>query len=240
MIQDNVNVTFDQATGVNIPFSNRAARPQPLWGVVGIYPMTGWSNYHALQTAFTKRLSNNWQASATYTLAGYWTGDPLPLSGLRQVTFAVAPDLGGEYSLAPTDQRHRFVFNGIWQVGYGFQVSGLYFFGSGERDSASSGAGDLRGLGEGPERLRRDGTIVPRAGFVGGQIHRVDVRLQQRVPIGGRLRVDGILEMFNLFNRANFGSYELEETAPDFGQPQQSTNIAYAPFTMQLGFRLTF
>jgi hypothetical protein len=240
VIQDNVNLTFDPATGANLPFSNRAARPQPLWGVVGIYPMSGWSNYHALQTSFTKRLSNNWQASATYTLAGYWTGDPLPLSGLRQVTFPVALDLGGEYTLAPTDQRHRMVFNGIWQVGYGFQLSGLYFFGSGERDSASSGAGDLRGLGEGPERLRRDGTITPRAGFVGEQIHRVDVRLQQRVPIGGRLRVDGILEMFNLFNRANFGSYELEETAPDFGQPQQSTNIAYAPFTMQLGFRLTF
>ena len=38
--------------------------------------MTGWSNYHGLQTAFRKRLSNNWQMSATYTFAKYLTGDP--------------------------------------------------------------------------------------------------------------------------------------------------------------------
>ena len=67
----------------------------------------------------------------------------------------------------------------------------------------------------------------------------MDVRLQPRIPIG-RVRVDGIVEMFNLFNRANCGSYELEETGRQFGQPQQSGNIAYAPFTMQLGFRVAF
>jgi len=48
-------------------------------------PKTGWSNYHALQTAFTKRFSNRWQASLTYTLSGLWNGDPLPLSGLRML-----------------------------------------------------------------------------------------------------------------------------------------------------------
>ena len=46
------------------------------------------------------------------------------------------------------DQRHRAVLNGLWDVGGGVQLSGIYFFGSGERDSASSGAGDLRGLGD--------------------------------------------------------------------------------------------
>jgi hypothetical protein len=240
VIQDNINITFNPSTGVNLPFSNTRTRFEPFWGVIGMYPMMGWSNYHALQMAFTKRLSDNWQASATYTTGGFWTGEPLPQSGLRQVTFPVAKDLGGDYSLAPTDQRHRVVFNGIWQVGYGFQVSGLYFFGSGERDETTSGAGDLRDLAAGLERLRADGTLVPRAGFVGEPIHRVDIRLQQRVPIAGRVRVDGILEMFNLFNRANYGAFETNESSPQYRQPLQSANIAYAPFTMQLGFRVTF
>ena len=47
-----------------------------------------------------------------------------PMSGLTIVPFPVAPDYGNEYTLAETDQRNRVVFNGIWQPGFGFQVSG--------------------------------------------------------------------------------------------------------------------
>ena len=89
-------------------------------------------------------------------------------------------------------------------------------------------------------RLRPDGTIVPRNGFVGDPVHRVDVRLQERIPIGGRVRLDGILEVFNLFDRANFGSYETDELSPLFGQPEFNNNLAFAPRTLQLGFRVTF
>jgi hypothetical protein len=58
IIQENINLTFDPATGVNYPFSDRSRRPQPDWGTVSTIPHTGRSNYHGLQTAFTKRLSN--------------------------------------------------------------------------------------------------------------------------------------------------------------------------------------
>jgi hypothetical protein len=239
----NINVTYDEATGANSPFSDIGRRFDPLWGIIGMDPKTGWSNYHGLQTAFTKRFSNRWQASATYTLSGFWNGDPQPISGFSEVPFPVATDLGNDYSLAVTDQRHRAVFNGIWQPGGGFQLSGVYFYGSGERQPRFYEE-DLRGLGEGVEafafRLRRDGTIVPRNGFVGDPIHRVDVRLQERIPFGGRVSIDGIVEVFNLFDRANFGSYVTDELSPLFGQPEFNSNLAYAPRTLQLGFRLTF
>ena len=163
-----------------------------------------------------------------------------PLSGAAQiVTFPVAADLGGDYSLGVTDQRHRLTFNGLWQIAAGFQVSGIYFFGSGEREDTTSGE-DLRDLGGGSQRLRRNGTIIPRAGFVGDPIHRVDIRLQQRVPLGGRVRADGILEVFNLFNRANYGSYVTNESSRQYGDPQRNANIAYSPRAVQLGFRFTF
>ena len=103
---------------------------------------------------------------------------------------------------------------------------------------------DLRGLGEGFEsftpRLRPDGTLVPRNGFVGDPVHRVDMRLQERIPLGGRRSIDGIFELFNLFNRANYGSYVTDEASPQFGQAEYNSNLAYAPRTLQLGFRLTF
>jgi len=243
VLQSNINGTFDPATGVNRPFSDPSTRINPLFGRVGMDPKTGWSNYHALQSAFTKRFSNRWQGSITYTLSGLWNGDPLPLSGLKMVTFPVVKDIGDDYSLAVTDQRNRVVFNGIWQVGGGLQLSGVYFYGSGERMPLIYGD-DLRGLGEGFEsftpRLRPDGTLVPRNGFVGDPVHRVDMRFQERIPLGGRRSIDGIFELFNIFNRANYGSYVTDEASPQFGDPEYNANLAYAPRTVQLGFRLTF
>ena len=112
--------------------------------------------------------------------------------------FPVAPDMGNEYGLAVTDQRHRAVFNGIWEVGRGFQLSGLYFYGSGQRQEVTCGGDrrDQQGASP-PARLCAPGvnvaggisvpggTLVPRNNFVQDPIHRVDTRLQQRIPLGG-------------------------------------------------------
>jgi hypothetical protein len=242
VIQENVNVSFNPATGEPLPYSVASTRPFPLLGIISVTPYMGWSNYHAVQTAFTKRFANNWQGSVTYTLGGLRNAVPAPMSGTRIVDFAVPGDLGDEYTLAETDQRHRLVFNGIWQPGFGFQVSGVYFYGSGERSQIL--AGDVnRDVGEWAEsnqRFREDGTIIPRNTFVGDPIHRVDMRLQQRIPLFGRMSMDGIFEVFNMFDRANFGSYTLDESSSDFLQPEQNENLAYAPRTLQLGFRVTF
>src|SRR6185503_3195556 len=195
-IIDNVNLTFDPATGANYRFADIARRAYPEFGLISMDVRTGWSSYHGLQTAWTKRLSNRWQASATYTLSGMWDVEAPPLSGLNRLPFPTAPDLGGEFTLASTDLRHRAVFNGIWQVGRGFQVSGLVYTGIGERAATVYG-GDLRGLGGGAggqalrrQRLRPDGTIVPRNSFTQPPRRRVDLRVQQRVPLPGRATID--------------------------------------------------
>jgi hypothetical protein len=81
---------------------------------------------------------------------------------------------------------------------------------------------------------------VPREGLVGEPIHRVDVRLQKRFPLGGRAAVDGILEVFNAFNHENFGSYTTAESNRNYGQPSFNPNVAYQPRMLQLGFRVAF
>jgi hypothetical protein len=240
------NLTYDPATGANYPSTDISRKPLPHWDWASL-TMNGWVyNAHALQTAFTKRMSNRWQASGTYTLEWVRDKEPRPHtwngSAIVEVPFPTAPDLGGEYGLAAGDQRHRAVFNGIWELPYDFQLSGVYFFGSGHRYETRWGT-DLRRIGSsrfGEQRLRPDGTIVPRNAFVGKPMHRMDMRLQRRFPIGGRVGVDGMLEVFNLFNRANYGSYVLTEVSRNYLAPQQNTNIAYAPRTLQLGFRLAF
>jgi hypothetical protein len=233
-IIDNVNLTFNPETGANYPFSDVARRAYPEYGLISMAVRTGRSSYHALQTSFTRRLRDRWQASATYTLSGLWNAEAPPHSGVLQVPFPVAPDFGGEFAFDPTDMRHRAMFNGIWQVGRGFQVSGLLYLAVGER-SATSFGGDERQFGAtGSARFRRDGTIVPRNSFTQPARKRVDLRAQQRIPLPGGVAIDGIAEVFNMFNSPNW-TIETVESNRQFGLPVAGENR-----TAQLGFRLTF
>jgi len=104
---------------------------------------------------------------------------------LTEVPFPVNAAFGDDYGLAVSDQRHRAVFNGIWEVGYGFQLSGIYFYGSGERFAVTSGAGVSTTLigAAGSDRLRANGTIVERNSFVGLPIRRLDMRPACSAPV---------------------------------------------------------
>jgi hypothetical protein len=233
-IIDNVNLTYNTATGANYPFSDVSRRAFPDWGTISLLVRDGKSAYHGLQTSFTKRMSNRWQASATYTLSSLKDAESVPFSGLSPVPFATAPDMGGEWAFSDSDQRHRAVVSGIWEVIGGFQVSGLIYHGSGIRDDSFWG-GDLRGTGaDFSQRLRPNGTIVPRNAFIQPAENRVDLRLQQRIPLGGGTRIDLMAETFNLFNVENF-SLITEEGRSDFGKPDSGQYR-----TMQFGFRLSF
>src|SRR5439155_14481989 len=134
------------------------------------------------------------------------------------------------------------VFNSVWELPYNFQLSGLYFYGSGQAFGASYGA-DLRNSGNLSLLLRPDGTIVARnkdgllsekKGTYGNPIHRVDMRLLRRFHLYGRTTAEGSLEAFNIFNHANYGSYVTTEASPLYGQPQQNFNAAYLPRMLQL------
>jgi hypothetical protein len=213
--------------------------PYPDFGIVAMTPFTGRSAYHALQTSFTKRMSNSWQASATYTLSGLWSGEGRPFMGVPgaepvPVPFEVAPDLGGQWSFAESDQRHRAVFSGIWQIARGFQMSGLHYLGAGNRSSTNYG-GDRRVLGAGGEqRLRPDGTIVPRNSFLQPAQNRTDLRVQQRIPLPSRVSIDLMADAFNIFNRPNW-TRDTQESSPQYNQ-----RITAQYRSMQFGFRLTF
>ncbi|OFW06654.1 MAG: hypothetical protein A3I61_06865 [Acidobacteria bacterium RIFCSPLOWO2_02_FULL_68_18] len=261
-VQVNANLSYNPATGANYSFNDISRRPFPDWGLVNFELLEGWSNYHAGDFTWTKRYSNRWQAMATYTLSYFRDATPvrdqwyLGSNGVvarRPTGFPLAPDMGGEYGYAGQwlaagfgqagDQRHRAVINGLWEVGAGLQVSGIYFFGSGERFATTTGV-DRRVEGVGAAapslRFRADGSFLPRNGIVGEPIHRVDMRVQQRLPIVGRLSIDGILEVFNLFNHENFGAYVFNESSPEYGKPAFNGNVAYQPRMLQLGFRATF
>src|SRR4029450_11599603 len=93
-----INLAFNPATGVNYPYAatgpGRALLPYPQYGTFSMIPHNTRSGYNALQTECTKRMSEHWQASATYTLAFFKDAFNQPFSGLQIVPFEVVGDLG--------------------------------------------------------------------------------------------------------------------------------------------------
>jgi len=238
------NLNYNPATGFNYPSTDLARIPYPQFGIVGIDNMNGYSNYKALQVGFNKRFSHNYQFSATYALSDLKDSNPRAQVGADEVPadIVLKQDLAGEYGPAVGDQRHRATVNGIWALKYGFQLSGLYFYGAGQRFATVWGA-DVRNIGttNASGRQRTDGSIVPRNNFTGKPIHRVDVRVLRSFKLTNKAKIDGTFEVFNLFNHANYGSYFLQERTPaTYGQPQQVANTAYQPRMAQIGFRLQF
>ena len=246
----NHNLTYNSATGLNNPYSDVSLRRYENWGLTSRAFSAGTSDYKALETAWNKRFSDNWQASLTYTRAAFDDCQGDPVFG----AFVIAPDLGGECSVGQGDQDHRLVFNGIWQAPGDLQVSGLYFYGSGDRKSLSYGA-DLRDSGNKSSRLLPDvtGTIacaspataftcslVARNDFVGDAIHRLDMRVMRPIPIGAGMQIDVSFEVFNLLNHANFLAYTTALASPSFGNPRQTLLTAYVPRTAAVGFALKF
>ena len=177
-ITGNINLASTRRRARTCPYANRATRPFPDWGIIGMTPHSGWSDYHGLQMAFTKRFSDRWQASGNYLLSKIDDSLPNPVSGLAGlVPFEVAPDLGEDYGAvgnrpAPPRDAQRDLGRP-----WGFQVSGLYFYGSGERQQLNPGNTDPRDLGstgDYPNRRRVNGDLVPRNSLRRPSIHRVD------------------------------------------------------------------
>ena len=91
----NANLGYNPATGANYSYTDISHLPFPNWGLAPMYFGDGYSNYHGLQTAFTKRMSNHWQGSVTYTLSWFYDEESQPVSGRTIVPCGGKRALGG-------------------------------------------------------------------------------------------------------------------------------------------------
>jgi hypothetical protein len=255
----NVNQAFNPATGYNYPYNDRSKKPYPGWDAITMRMRTAEANVYGWQTALNKRMSNHWQGSATYLYSREYDYQSAPRQPGCQypttltatggftcsVPITLSEVIADEWYLS-TNQRNRFVFNGILDASHGIQVSGLYFYGDNGYTQVISGV-DPIGSNNAITRVRNDGSIIPRNSVKNPAIHRVDMRVQRRFQITSRVGVDGIFEVFNLFNHGNFGTFVVSERvaaqsngALHLGSPQFNNVLAYQPRMMQLGFRATF
>ena len=189
-------------------------------------------------------MCNNWQASLGYSLSAGWDYQypPVdragcdvrvdePVAGrvhLRRADHA-APGAAVRAWSDAGDQLHRLTFNGIWQLPYGFQASGLYFFGDNGKATPVSGVdvlGDRRHGHAGTDArpaARRTARSSSATASTRLDIHRVGhapaEAVHARLARGRR----GMLEVFNLFNHANYNSFVTNESSAQLRRPRAST-----------------
>jgi hypothetical protein len=220
--------------------------------------------------ALTRRLRAGFQGGVTYTLMLSMHDD-----GTLGYTNPSANNpfdyLDGEYATSGDFQRNTVRMWALYQLPWGISTSVSYFYGSGNRFNATisgtpygktgnnrlnlSNTGGAAAPITVPEAMRdrflgpdviASGEVIPRNALKGLPLHKVDVRLTKEVMLVGRARLQLIGEVFNLFNRANYGSYSTTLSATNaaqtalFGRPVQNTGNAYVPRQGQLGFRLAF
>jgi hypothetical protein len=153
-------------------------------------------------------------------------------------------DPQSERGPATQDQRHRAVLSGLYELPHAFMVSGIVTAASGRPFTPLAGA-DLNGDGNGgafpPDRARvnpaDESTAVGRnAATTAAQIT-VDMRASKKFRLGGgRTTIEGIFEVFNLFNRANFYEDTNQSSFAIFGTGAYPTSPlpTYGRYTLTL------
>jgi hypothetical protein len=213
------------------------SRPNPNFGSINVQRSIGETYYKALFLEVKRRFSGGLQFNIAYTLAkaenlsgtgnggGSGAEDPFGGSSLFNQF-----DLKANRAPAPTDQRHRFVVNGVWNLPElkqgsaltrgllnGYRLGGIFTAESGRPFAATislpnipftldgaqyTGFGGILGLGG--LNLAPD---VPRNSNYGDVNYRIDLRVARDVKLGEKFVVELLGEAFNLFNRSNFNGF---------------------------------
>jgi hypothetical protein len=212
-----------------VPSLGAGRRPNDLGGKAGTsasvlqYTSFGETWYRGLTLSLNKRLSSHYQFLVSYTFSkaedtstdfqsNFITmnngrgRDPNNLTGLP-----IGFDPNSERGAATQNQKHRLVVSGMYELPWQVRFSTIITAGSGRPYTPLAGV-DLNGDGDGgafpSDRARTnpaDPTTAVRRNSqtMKGQFI-VDTRLAKRFTLGGGRAVEGIVDVFNLLDRANY------------------------------------
>jgi hypothetical protein len=214
-----------------------AGRPSGGFDRILAEESTASSSYHALAVQVNKRFSQNFQFLAAYTLSKVIDDRPFPFdlipgnAGLESDQLYEPTNPRADRGLGIVDATHRFVLSGIWNLKYadglsrpasailsGWEFSGILSVQSGLPYSGLVSA-DLNNDGN-QYNERTPGQ--PRNIFRLPTTVSLDPRLTRSVPFNERVRMQFIVEAFNVFNRANITGvyttqYALSTSTADCG-----------------------
>jgi TonB dependent receptor-like, beta-barrel len=235
-LQMSRNINFFEDPVRHIPLNPQIfGRPHSQFTDITRYETWGRSRYDGAQFGFTLRRGPAWyELQSTYTLS--WAKGHTNANRFGTVNNPF--NLEDEYSYLTTDQRHRFVLNGIAHLPMHFQLSAIFFAGSKKPLNISTNLDPLRsGTGR---WLDAEGNVLPKNGArTTKNDYKLDLRITKHLRMG-RTNLQGVIDIFNAFNTENWGSYGTTFGTSTYLLPQSTTNLFYQPRQIQFGVRLTY
>jgi hypothetical protein len=202
------------------------------------------SRYDALTFRVQRRMPRA-TLQAHYTLAGAFAyGGSIGARGAAPLpVIADQPFAEGEWGPTTTDERHRFVMMGVFDVGYGIQLSPIFQASSPRAYNLTAGR-DLNGDGTNNERYvdPATGEMVSVNAGRGDSTFVFDLRTTKFFDLNSPDRRIGLfVEIFNVFNTVNFGNlYNGNGRSSAFRQPNGFVPGIGYPRQAQLGVRFLF
>jgi outer membrane receptor protein involved in Fe transport len=269
--------TWQTTRSVSCPYPpciNPVQRSIAQLGVINSFESNSSSNYNGMAVSLKRQISHGLYFRVAYTLSKAMDNGPDALVVGRPGNVQNSYDLSAEKSLSVDDQRHRFVAGLVaepkqlkldedWlnNLLNHWKFSSIVNVGSGRRLNATI-AGDPNGDGDiYNDRLPGNS----RNAFTGSDYFSTDVRATRNLKLSDHVRLDLLIESFNVTNRTNkrvqisddgffnsAGQFVAYSTKPVQmngkyypGQYQinktflEPTN-AYAPRQIQIALKLTF
>jgi hypothetical protein len=234
------------ATGANAAAqfaSTATARPFANYNRINLFESTGNSRYDALAIQLNRRFADHFQFLAAYTFSRSMDDRPdqtavVPGGGDDAKIVQNQLDIREDYARSDVDIPHRFVFSPVYETGsvkndsafvrgllsY-WTLSGIAQLQSGFTYSAGVNA-DLNRDGN-SRNDRVPGTA--RNAFRSPNVYTFDARITRSIPLGEARRIRLILEGFNLFNRSNVATVNLNQFNGFATDAATSTLIFRAP-----------
>jgi hypothetical protein len=195
---------------------------------------TARSKYDGFTLGLNKRLSHNFQGQFYYTYSNDKSDDDNERDPFT-FRYAKVTDLDAEYGYSDRDQRHRVNAWLLWQAPHGFNVNFRYAYRSAQPQSiTASGAAAATPQ----DRINTDGSVTQRnLGRKDNVFNALDLRVSKDFELGG-VTLEPIVEVFNLFDNANFRRPEVTNLIFNFDGTVQSGGGE--PRQIQLGVRVLF
>jgi hypothetical protein len=237
-----------------------ATRVNPTFNHVNMFQSIGESTYNAFTATLTKRMTQGWQAQATYTLARGL--DNAPLTGTYVVgsgddRASDPTNLDRDKGLTPFNQTHTFAVSTVIAPQVPDSHAGAAFINNNQLGvivQANSGLPfnirSSQDLNKDDVNNDRPNDLDRNAGRL-GTVFYVDLRYSRFIPIRTGQRIELFLEAKNLFNTENLAGVNRVITTDALGNPAAPIVIDGADYPtagksgydqrlLQLGFKFTF
>ena len=183
------------------PIFNTASRPNPNYGKLLSQESSARSNYDGLTLSINKRLSRRLQFMINGTLS--WNhDDDSNERNFAGATYDDAFNLQQEYSWSRDDIRRRLVASTVYDLPWGFQISGIMTWRPGLPFSAYTNS-DSNKDGNFTDRPIINGVLLGRNIFRQPNFWNTDMRITKSIKITERHKVDVSVDLFNAFNHEN-------------------------------------